>query len=75
MKPQPIETAPKDGTTILTDCGFARYLDQRHYWGSPVKDGTWVECRPDGDVYRCADEGNWYCNPKLWIPVPAWIPQ
>ena len=28
MQPQPIETAPRDGSVILTDCGFARLLKQ-----------------------------------------------
>lgn len=71
MEPQPIESAPRDGTVILTDRGFARYVDQRH-WGSPVENG-WVECSPDGSIYECADNGEWYCSPKIWTPVPTWI--
>ncbi len=70
--PQPIETAPKDGTTVLTDCGFARYLDQKQ-WGSPVDHGKWAECDPFGNIYECADNGPWHCNPKLWEPVPEWL--
>lgn len=72
MEPQPIESAPRDGTTILTEHGFARYLDQKR-WGSPVKHGEWAECSPDGRIYECADDGPWYCSPKWWTPVPTWI--
>lgn len=69
--PQPIDTAPRDGTVILTDCGFARFLDARR-WASPITEG-WVECDPFGHIYECADNGEWYCSPKLWQPVPEWI--
>lgn len=62
--PQPIETAPKDGTTILTDCGFAN-------WQTTWK--RWVECDPNGYVYDCADNGPWECNPLVWEPVPEWV--
>ena len=70
--PKPIETAPKDGTTVLTDCGFACWIDQR-YWGSPVNDKKWVECDPFGNIYDDSDNGPWYCEPDLWEPVPDWI--
>ncbi len=69
--PQPIETAPKDGTVILTDEGFVLYLDQKR-WGSPVPHGKWALCDPGGYVFECADNGPFLCNPKLWEPVPDW---
>ena len=71
MNPQPIDTAPKDGTVILTDCGFAKYINPNQ-WGSPVKEG-WAECDPFANIYECADSGMWYCNPKRWTSVPDWI--
>jgi hypothetical protein len=71
MTPQSIDTAPRDGTVILTDTGFARYVDHL-VWGSPVRNG-WVNCDPFGGIYACADEGWYYSSPKLWVPVPEWI--
>jgi hypothetical protein len=67
MNPQPIETAPKDGTVILTDAGFCLY-DKDCYgvgkwflcsqWGTIIDDTTWGPCQ---------------ALPKLWTPVPDWI--
>lgn len=37
-----IDSAPKNGTVILTNEGTARYVDQKH-WGSPVTNG-WYLC-------------------------------
>lgn len=71
MEPQPIETAPKDGTVILTDCGFCKY--RKITWWSGKGDGKWVECDPFGSIYECADNGPWVCEPKFWTPVPEWI--
>lgn len=71
MTPQPIDTAPRDGTVVLTDTGFAVYVDQK-CWGSPVTNG-WVECDPFGKIYDCADNGWWHCFPQSWVPVPDWI--
>lgn len=71
MLPQPIETAPRDGTVILTDCGFAKWLDQRQ-WGSPIDHYQWTECDPYGNIYRCADN-NYLCHPRQWTPTPDWI--
>lgn len=71
-EPQPIETAPKDGTVILTELGFCIYFDQRN-WGSPVNHGKWVHCDTYGTPFDCADEGYCLCEPRFWMPVPKWI--
>jgi len=70
--PQPIATAPKDGTVILTDCGCAMFIDQA-YWGPRSGKGKWAECSPWGDPDHCADDGTIYCSPKLWVPLPEWM--
>ncbi len=69
--PQSIETAPRDGSVILTEQGFALYLDQNH-WGSAVEHGKWACCDPSGSIFECADEGHYLCTPSLWEPVPSW---
>lgn len=66
-----IETAPRDGSVILTDEGFARYIDQNH-WASPVENG-WAQCSPNGTLFDDAENGFWYCEPKQWQPIPDWI--
>lgn len=68
---QPISTAPKDGTVILTDEGTGCYVDQRN-WGSPVRNG-WYLCTSQGDIPICADDGMSISEitPKLWIPLPG----
>jgi len=70
-EPQPIETAITDGTVILAECGFCRFLNQRQ-WGSPINDGKWVECDPFGNIFY-TDDGPWECDPKFWTTVPEWI--
>lgn len=70
-KPQPIETAPTDGTIILTDQGVAMYIDRR-FWGSPTKDG-WALCDRSGNAYDCADNGTYYLDPEVWVPLPRWM--
>lgn len=69
---QPIATAPKDGTVILTDQGFALYLDQKN-WGSTVQNGKWACCDPSGHIFTCADDGDYLCEPTRWSLVPDWI--
>lgn len=71
-KPMPIATAPKDGSVVLTNCGLARYLDQKR-WGSFIDHGKWACCDPNGTIFECADSGHILCEPELWMPVPQWI--
>ena len=62
--PQPIETAPRNGAVILTELGFVQYdLGRRR----------WAECAPSGYIYTCADNGDYYCYPKYWEPIPVWM--
>ena len=68
---RPISEAPTDGSVVLTDCGYAMLLLQKN-WGSPVKNNTWVQCDPEGNIFSCADEGGYYCSPKLWTESPKW---
>ena len=70
--PQSIDSAPRDGTVILTDCGFAMYLDQKN-WGSPILNGTWGVCDPRGNLVDDSDYGIETCLPKLWTSIPDWI--
>lgn len=65
-----MDTAPKDGTVILTDEGTATYVDQKN-WGSPVANG-WYLCCSYGEVPSCADEGMSISliEPKLWTKLP-----
>lgn len=71
--PQPIETAPKDGTPILTDDGLVCYTPYRKYTACITgKDGTWQHCDTEGGVFCCADEGPWEAGPTWWLPLPQW---
>lgn len=58
-KPQPIETAPRDGTVILTDFGFVKF--RSHH---PAGQKYWMR----------AENGEWWCcSPLYWIPIPHWM--
>ncbi len=72
--PKPINTAPRDGRSILSDCGIVRLMNQEQ-WGSPVPHGNWVLCYPDGNIISDSDNGPEICTPKLWVPLPKWIPR
>jgi|14_taG_2_1085336.scaffolds.fasta_scaffold03928_6 hypothetical protein len=61
---QPIETAPKDGSVILTSEGTARWLDDEFH-------AFWVACDSQGCPYSCIEEGYYHLdNPCVWIPLP-----
>lgn len=70
---QPINTAPMDGTVVLTDRGTACYVDQRQ-WGSPVTDG-WYLCDSYGDIPSCAEDGMSISSihPNAWQEMPEYL--
>jgi hypothetical protein len=72
-EPQPIESAPRDGTVILTNDGVATYVDPKN-WGSPVTKG-WYTCTTQGDIPSCADYGMSISgiSPTHWMPLPDWM--
>lgn len=65
--PQPIETAPRDGTPILTDRGILRWAHYRR---------DWEFCTPTSDEL-CQDNGSYVplagFRPTLWEPLPDWM--
>lgn len=63
---QPMETAPKDGTTILI-CGFGN-VDQKYF----VADVRWNDYENDWCLFDpAADTHNWPCySPSHWMPLP-----
>jgi hypothetical protein len=67
---QPIETAPKDGTVVLTEEGLAVYIDPKR-WASPVEEG-WQLCYEGGNPFHDSDDGwePFRINPKWWMPIP-----
>lgn len=67
MIPQNIDTAPKDGTAILTDVGvvcWATFL---------CRTSGWFLCYPWGGMPAGADDGEFRENPTLWVPLPDWM--
>jgi len=68
--PQPIATAPHD-LVVFTDCGCAIFTDMVYWDGVPGN--RWVECSPWGSINECADNGPFFCHPKLWVHLPGWI--
>lgn len=62
---QPIKSAPRDGTVILTD-GTAKFLDKKN-WCSRGCNG-WYLCDASGNVPSCADDGMSVSNiaPTKW---------
>ena len=68
--PQPIETAPTD-IVVLTDSGCAILTNMGYWDGKPGN--RWVECSQGGFINECADNGPFFCSPKLWVPLPEWM--
>lgn len=70
---RPIDSAPGDGTVVLTDQGTAAYVDRRH-WGSPVTSG-WYLCAwgddPDPDEDRRLYPKRWLPEAGNEVPPPA----
>ena len=64
---QPIETAPKDGTVVLTDCGTAKFWTA---WGRLMVNDVWMACSYQGDPYDCAYFGEFKVDPNRWMPLP-----
>lgn len=70
FEPQPIATAPVDGTAILTDCGvvvgiFVVFGELQTRWVLvDISRGLKMTSR-DGDY--------WTVSPKLWAPLPNWV--
>lgn len=67
MNWQPIQTAPLDGTVVLTDCGTCAYV-RKEDWGCPVREGWWlcgIGCQPEMNEEVC-----YHCEPRFWMPVP-----
>jgi hypothetical protein len=69
IKFKPIESAPKDGTIILTEVGFALFHVRRNSL-NPEGHGRWISCDPQGLIFDCADYGYYECEPTVWAPVP-----
>lgn len=61
-EPQPIETAPRDGTPILTDEGIALCYGSR-----------WHACTTGGNGFINPFGGHYFLEPKLWQPLPDWM--
>lgn len=59
-----IDSAPKDGTVVVTNDGTSCYVDQRH-WGSPVTNGWYLcpfDCQPDTSY-----DGAFRLQPTTWL--------
>lgn len=63
MEWQPIDTAPMDGTLILT-CNIGFYYPQCGVWASYHPNATGKECWRTTDV--CGNK----LNPTHWMPLP-----
>ena len=71
-KPQPIETAPRDGTVILTDEGLALFA-QPSSWDSDERFPQWLTCDAYGQAFLSSSETEISCFPTKWTPLPDWM--
>jgi hypothetical protein len=69
MNWQPIDTAPKDGTVILTNDGICKYRLKNSPW-APKGIEQWLACYYDGNPFTCVEEGPWECSPTYWMALP-----
>lgn len=76
---QPIETAPRDGTVILTEKGFVKLVTIPYRGYTDWEE--WQLCHMNGEIYKETifysgiNMGNNHerpikPNPKWWMPVP-----
>lgn len=70
MKWQPIETAPKDGTTILLASGkyvLTGYWETDPGWAWKFDGPCWGICEVEDDYYSVYKFPDW---PTHWMPLP-----
>ena len=60
---QPIASAPKDGTVILSDSGLICF----DYYNNV---NTWFSCSINGTLKMFSDQGVSQANPAWWMPIP-----
>lgn len=68
---QPIATAPRDSTVILTNIGTACFMDKQAVKYGPYKVGFYL-CTTGGSIPFCADFGieASLIEPKYWTTLP-----
>lgn len=68
----PIESAPKDGSAVITDCGFVKWAANPSEF-FPGSDIYWYECYADGQFkYEYVNIQYSYAilaNPIVWLDI------